>query len=59
MSVPFFSIVLPSYNRAHILPETIASVLSQAYTNWELLVVDDGSVDNTKQVVEGIEDKRI
>jgi glycosyltransferase involved in cell wall biosynthesis len=59
MNTPFFSIVLPTYNRAQILPKTIASVLKQTYVNWELLVVDDGSTDNTKKIVEDINDNRV
>ena len=59
MSNPIFSIVLPSFNRAHILLETIGSVLNQTYTNWELIVVDDGSSDDTKNIVSNIDDKRV
>ncbi len=47
----FFSIIIPTYNRAHILPRTIASVLAQTYTNWECIIVDDGSTDNTKELI--------
>ena len=54
-----FSIVLPTYNRAHILPETIKSVLKQSYSNWELLIVDDGSTDNTESLIKNINDPRI
>jgi len=50
--MPFFSIILPTYNRAGFLPETIKSVLVQTFTDWELIIVDDGSTDNTKSVVE-------
>lgn len=56
---PFFSIVLPTYNRAHQVGEAIKSVIEQDYANWELLVVDDGSTDDTKEVVLAFEDERI
>jgi glycosyltransferase involved in cell wall biosynthesis len=48
---PFVSIVLPSYNRAHLLPKSIDSVLAQDYPHWELIVIDDRSNDNTTAVV--------
>jgi glycosyltransferase involved in cell wall biosynthesis len=59
MNDPFFSVILPTYNRAHILTGTIVSVLSQNFSDWELIVVDDGSKDNTKQVVSEIRDDRV
>lgn len=46
------SIVMPSYNTADYIEETIQSVLDQTYTHWELLVVDDCSNDNTLQILE-------
>ena len=46
-----FSIIIPSYNRASFLPRAIQSVISQQYENWELIIIDDGSTDNTKEVV--------
>ncbi|MCE9625034.1 MAG: glycosyltransferase, partial [Deltaproteobacteria bacterium] len=51
MKNPFFSIILATYNRAHLLPRAIASVFSQDYADWELLVVDDGSVDATESLM--------
>ena len=59
MKNPFFSIILPTYNRAYILSETIGKVICQSCQDWDLLVIDDGSKDNTKEVVESINDDRI
>jgi glycosyltransferase involved in cell wall biosynthesis len=47
----FFSIIIPTYNRAHFIDKTIDSLLKQQYTNYEIIVVDDGSTDNTEAVV--------
>jgi glycosyltransferase involved in cell wall biosynthesis len=52
MSNPFFSIIIPTYNRAHFLPKAIESVILQSFTDWELIIVDDGSTDNTRNIVE-------
>lgn len=49
---PFFSIVLCTYNRAHLLPRAIDSVLAQVEQDWELIVVDDGSSDDTPSVLQ-------
>ena len=46
-----FSVIIPTYNRAEYLGEAIGSVFMQTYTDWELVVVDDGSTDNTEEVV--------
>ena len=53
------SIIMPSYNTASFIEETIQSVLNQTYTNWELIIVDDCSTDNTNEVVDTIKDCRI
>lgn len=55
----FFSIIIPSYNRAAFLPKAIESILGQTYTDWELIIVDDGSTDATKEVVRSYKDERI
>ena len=54
-----FSIVIPTYNRATFLPKAIESVLAQSFADWELIIVDDGSTDNTKEVVSRYSDSRI
>lgn len=51
--------MLPTYNRAHLLPYAIRSVLNQSYQNLELIVVDDNSTDGTRAVVESFADSRI
>lgn len=56
---PLISIIIPTYNRGHILSQTIESVLSQTYINWECLIVDDGSKDDTAKVVNSYKDPRI
>lgn len=53
------SIIMPSYNTASFIEETIQSVLNQTYTKWELIIVDDCSTDNTDEVLENIKDSRI
>lgn len=52
------SIVLPTYNRADYIYDSAMSVLQQTYTEIELIIVDDGSTDNTKEVLEEIKDVR-
>src|SRR5882757_6850477 len=55
------SIVIPAYNRAHKLPEALKSIQAQSYSNWEVIVVDDGSKDDTAEVMRTLiaQDSRI
>jgi glycosyltransferase involved in cell wall biosynthesis len=57
--MPRVSVVIPTYNRANLIGESIRSVLDQTYRDFELIIVDDGSADNTKEVIESIKDPRI
>lgn len=46
-----FTIIMPTFNRAHTIPRAINSILTQTYDNWQLIVVDDKSLDNTDEVM--------
>lgn len=59
MSNDLVSIIMPSYNCGRFVRETIESVLTQTYSNWELLFVDDCSIDDTQAIVHSFEDSRI
>ncbi len=56
---PRVSIIIPAYNRADMILTALNSVLAQTYTDWEAVVVDDGSSDNTREVVAGVKDARV
>lgn len=53
MNTSLISIIIPTYNRAFIIQETLNSILVQTYSNWECIIVDDGSLDNTEEIVTG------
>ena len=57
--MPFFTVIIPTYNRAVLLARAIQSVLRQTFTDFELIVVDDHSTDGTASVVENIDDTRV
>lgn len=59
MNNPFFSVIIPTFNRAERVLKTIHSVLNQSFGDYELLVVDDGSTDGTRSVVEELTDPRV
>jgi glycosyltransferase involved in cell wall biosynthesis len=56
---PLVSVIIPTYNYSHFLGEAIESVLAQTYTNFEIIIVDNFSQDNTVQLVNSIKDARI
>ncbi len=53
------SIIIPTFNRAYILGNAIKSVINQTVSDWEMIVVDDGSTDNTKSVVDSFGDNKV
>ena len=54
---PMVSVVIPTFNRAQEVPKAIESVLAQTYIDYELIVVDDGSVDGTGEVLQPFENR--
>ena len=56
---PFVSIVIITKNRSHLIEDSIISCLNQTYQNFELVIVDDGSTDNTEQIIRKFNDERI
>jgi glycosyltransferase involved in cell wall biosynthesis len=59
MSAPFFSVIIPVYNRAHVVGDAIRSVLDQTCQDFEIVVVDDGSQDDSASVITSFQDPRI
>jgi glycosyltransferase involved in cell wall biosynthesis len=57
--MPFFSVIIPTYNRADLIATAINSVLEQTFTDYEIIIIDDASKDNTQQVVNNFSDSRI
>ena len=57
MQKPLISILTPFKNTAHYLSECVYSILNQSYTHWELLIVDDGSSDNSYDIVNAFAEK--
>ena len=56
---PLVSIIMPAYNAEKTIAESIQSVIEQTYKNWELIVINDGSIDNTSSIVYSFKDCRI
>ena len=51
MSTPVVSIILPTFNGEKYIAQTIESCIKQTFTDWELIIVDDGSSDNTQNII--------
>ncbi len=51
MHNPLVSIIIPTYNRANLIAETLESIAAQTYSNWECIIVDDGSNDNSEEII--------
>ncbi|MBQ0720404.1 MAG: glycosyltransferase family 2 protein [Gammaproteobacteria bacterium] len=56
---PLISIIMPCYNRADTIATSIESVLAQSFTDWELVIVDDGSTDGSAEITQSFNDRRI
>jgi glycosyltransferase involved in cell wall biosynthesis len=59
MKSPLVSVVIPTFNRGYCLTKTVTSVLRQSYKNFEILICDDGSTDDSYKIVSAIKDKRV
>lgn len=59
MNDPLVSIILPTYNRALFIEKAMETVFAQTYTNWELVIIDDGSTDETHEILKRYDDERI
>ena len=56
---PFLSVIIPTYNSSNFIEDTIQSILDQSYKNFELLILDDCSQDDTFEKIKNFKDKRI
>ena len=56
---PFFSVIIPTYNSAILLKRAIQSVLDQTFKDFEIIVIDNSSEDNTESVVQSFNSKKI
>lgn len=59
MKLPFISVIIVTYNRDYLIKRAVDSVLSQTFQNFEIIIVDDGSVDGTEQIIKNYKDHRI
>ncbi len=59
MNKPLVSIITPVFNQEKFISDAIESVLSQSYDNWELLIINDGSTDDSEKIITSFTDQRI
>ncbi len=57
--LPHFSIIVPTYNREVLLEKCVKSIINQRFENWELIIIDDGSTDNTERIISEFKEPRI
>jgi glycosyltransferase involved in cell wall biosynthesis len=57
--MPATSIIIPTYNRSALVKETVNSVLKQTFSDFEILIIDDGSTDSTREVIKSLKDSRL
>ena len=57
--MPLISVIVPCYNQAQYLDECLQSVLNQTYTDWECIIVNDGSPDHTEEIAKNCEKKHL
>lgn len=59
LNSPFFSVIIPTFNRAKFIKKAIDSILNQTFQNFEIIIIDDASTDDTEEIVKSIKDERI
>src|SRR3970040_1764287 len=57
--MPFFSVIIPVFNKEKFIEVTLKSVLNQTFIDFEILIINDGSTDNSAQLIKGFDDPRI
>jgi len=57
--MPLISIIIPTYNHANYLSKALESVINQSFQNWEAIVIDNQSIDETRKIISGYRDSRI